>query len=48
MNQVHLGDMLALLKRIINERTVTFAYAASEKEFNCAVDLKEFLERGKN
>jgi uncharacterized protein YeaO (DUF488 family) len=41
------GDLLALLKYITQERTVTFVYAASDEERNSAVALKEFLERGK-
>ena len=41
------GDMLALLKHLAQERTVTFVYAASDEERNSAVALKEFLERGK-
>ena len=42
-----LGDILALLKYIINEKTVTFVYAARDEELNSAVALKEFLERNK-
>jgi uncharacterized protein YeaO (DUF488 family) len=41
------GDVLALLKYVTEERTVTFVYAASDEERNSAVALKEFLERGK-
>ena len=41
------GDVLALLKHVTEERTVTFVYAASDEERNSAVALKEFLERGK-
>jgi uncharacterized protein YeaO (DUF488 family) len=41
------GDLLALLKVVTPERTVTFVYAASDEERNSAVALKEFLERGK-
>ena len=41
------GDLLALLKYVTEERTVTFVYAASDEERNSAVALKEFLERGK-
>ena len=41
------GDLLALLKYVTEERTVTFVYAASDEERNSAVVLKEFLERGK-
>jgi uncharacterized protein YeaO (DUF488 family) len=41
------GDMLALLKHVAQERTVTFVYAASDQERNSAVALKEFLQRGK-
>jgi uncharacterized protein YeaO (DUF488 family) len=40
------GDLLALLRYVTGERTVTFVYAASDKERNSAVALKEFLERG--
>ena len=39
------GDMLALLKYVAQERTVTFVYAASDEERNSAVALKELLER---
>ena len=41
------GDLLALLKYVTQEKTVTFVYAASDEERNSAVALKEFLERGK-
>ena len=41
------GDMLALLKYVTQEKTVTFIYAASDEERNSAVALKELLERGK-
>jgi uncharacterized protein YeaO (DUF488 family) len=41
------GDVLALLRYVTEERTVTFVYAASDEERNSAVALKEFLERGK-
>jgi uncharacterized protein YeaO (DUF488 family) len=41
------GDLLALLKYVTEEKTVTFVYAASDEERNSAVVLKEFLERGK-
>ena len=40
------GDVLALLRFVTEERTVTFVYAASDEERNSAVALKEFLERG--
>jgi uncharacterized protein YeaO (DUF488 family) len=40
------GDLLALLKYVTEERTVTFVYAASAEERNSAVALKELLERG--
>jgi uncharacterized protein YeaO (DUF488 family) len=40
-------DLLALLKYVTEESTVTFVYAASEEERNSAVALKELLERGK-
>jgi uncharacterized protein YeaO (DUF488 family) len=41
------SDLLALLKYVIEERAVTFVYAASNEERNSAVALKELLERGK-
>ena len=41
------GDLLALLKYVTQERTVTFVYAASDEERNSAMAPKEFLERGK-
>ena len=41
------GDLLALLRYVAQERTVTFVYAASDEERNSAVALKELLERGK-
>jgi uncharacterized protein YeaO (DUF488 family) len=41
------GDMLALLKYVTREKSVTFVYAASDEERNSAVVLKELLERGK-
>jgi uncharacterized protein YeaO (DUF488 family) len=41
------GDLLALLKLVINEKSVTFVYAASDEERNSALALKEFLERSK-
>ena len=40
------GDVLALLRYVTEERTVTFVYAASDEEHNSAVALKEFLEQG--
>ena len=39
-------DLLALLKLIGDEKTVTFVYAASDLERNSALALKEYLERG--
>jgi uncharacterized protein YeaO (DUF488 family) len=39
------GDLLALLKYVARERTVTFVYAAGDRERNSAVALKEFLDR---
>jgi uncharacterized protein YeaO (DUF488 family) len=39
------GDLLALLKYVAQEQTVTFVYAASDEERNSALALKEFLER---
>ena len=41
------GDMLALLRYVTEERTVTFVYAASDEERNSAVALKELLEQGR-
>jgi uncharacterized protein YeaO (DUF488 family) len=41
------GDLLALLKIVIKEKSVTFVYAASDEERNSALALKEFLERSK-
>jgi len=41
------GDLLALLKLVTKEKSVTFVYAASDEERNSAVALKELLERGK-
>jgi uncharacterized protein YeaO (DUF488 family) len=41
------GDVLALLRYVTEERTVTFVYAARDEERNSAVALKEFLERDK-
>jgi uncharacterized protein YeaO (DUF488 family) len=41
------GDLLALLKFVTEEKTVTFVYAASDQERNSAEALKEFLERDK-
>ena len=35
------GDLLALLKYVTEEKTVTFVYAASDEERNSAVVLKE-------
>jgi uncharacterized protein YeaO (DUF488 family) len=40
------GDLLALLKQVTHDKTVTFVYAASDEEHNSALALKEFLERG--
>jgi len=39
------ADLLALLRHVVQEKTVTFVYAASDEERNSAVALKEFLER---
>jgi uncharacterized protein YeaO (DUF488 family) len=39
------GDLVALLKIVTQEKTVTFVYAASDEEHNSALALKEFLER---
>ena len=41
------GDLLALLKYLADEQTVTFVYAASDEERNSALALKEYLARGK-
>jgi uncharacterized protein YeaO (DUF488 family) len=41
------GDLLALLRYVTQERTVTFVYAASDEERNSAMALKEVLEGGK-
>ena len=41
------GDLLALLKIVTQENTVTFVYAASDEERNSALVLKEFLEHEK-
>ena len=41
------GDLLALLKHVAGERTITFVYAASDEERNSAVALKELLDQGK-
>jgi len=38
------GDVLTLLKYTTQEKAVTFVYAASDKERNSALVLKEFLE----
>lgn len=38
------SDLLALLKHVAQERTVTFVFAASDQERNSAVALKELLE----
>jgi len=42
------GDLLTLLKLVIQVRPVTFVYAASDEERNSALVLKEVLEQGKN
>jgi uncharacterized protein YeaO (DUF488 family) len=39
------GDVLALLRYVSQEKTVTFVFAASDEERNSAVVLKEFLEK---
>jgi uncharacterized protein YeaO (DUF488 family) len=41
------GDVLALLKYVTQDRTVTFVYAASDEERNSAVALRELVERSK-
>lgn len=41
------GDVLALLKYVTDETTVTFVYAAADEARNSAVALKEFLERAR-
>ena len=40
------SDLLALLKHVAQQQTVTFVYAASDKDRNSALALKELLERG--
>ena len=39
------SDLLALLKHVAQQQTVTFVYAASDKDRNSALALKELLER---
>jgi uncharacterized protein YeaO (DUF488 family) len=39
------GSLLALLKLVAQDRTTTFIYAASDKERNSAVVLKQYLEQ---
>jgi uncharacterized protein YeaO (DUF488 family) len=41
------SNLLALLKRVTEERAVTFIYAASDEKRNSALALKEFLEQSK-
>jgi uncharacterized protein YeaO (DUF488 family) len=41
------GNLLALLKLIAQDRTVTFVYAASDEQHNSAAALKQFLEHGR-
>jgi uncharacterized protein YeaO (DUF488 family) len=41
------ADVLALLRYVTEERTVTFVYAASDEERNSAVALKDLLEQSK-
>jgi len=41
------GDLLTLLKHRTTEGTVTFVYAASDEERNCAIAVKEFLDKRK-
>jgi uncharacterized protein YeaO (DUF488 family) len=40
------GDVLALLRYVVEGRTATFVYAAADEERNSAVVLKEVLEQG--
>ncbi len=40
-----MGDLVVLLKHRATEGTVTFVYAAHDKDRNSAVVLKDFLER---
>jgi uncharacterized protein YeaO (DUF488 family) len=40
------GDVLAPLRYVARERSVTFVFAAGDEGRNSAVALKEFLERG--
>jgi uncharacterized protein YeaO (DUF488 family) len=42
------SGILALLKYLIEEKHVTFVYAAADEVRNSAVALKELLERGRN
>ena len=39
------GDLLPLLKFLVDCRPVTFVYAAHDEDHNGALALKEFLER---
>ena len=41
------GDVLALLRYVTEERTVTFVYAARNEEHNSALVLRDFLKRRK-
>ena|SRR5579871_3205940 len=41
------GSLLALLNYVADHEPVTFVYAASDKERNSALALKEFLEKSK-
>jgi uncharacterized protein YeaO (DUF488 family) len=41
------ADLLALLKHVVQDGSVTFVYAARDEERNSAVALKELLERTK-
>jgi uncharacterized protein YeaO (DUF488 family) len=40
------ADLLGLLRYVTEQRPVTFVFAASDRERNSAVVLKELLERG--
>src|SRR6516164_7964288 len=42
-----MDDVVALLKYVTQEKAVTLVYAASDKERNSALVLKELLARGK-
>lgn len=39
------GDLVELLRMFVQDRAVTFVYAAADEEHNSALVLKEYLER---